>query len=65
MSTGNIFGEDDAIFHRNHFGSVKCISSYGVVYSMKSLEFLRKFKEIDASLENIVAIVQKKSINFI
>lgn len=64
MSTGNIFGEDDVLLHRNHFGSVKCISSFGVVFCMKSHEFLRKFKEIDASWAIVVAMVRQKTVNF-
>lgn len=45
MAHGNIFGYDDALIHRLHFGSVKCISSFGVVYCIKTDEFLKKLEE--------------------
>jgi CRP-like cAMP-binding protein len=43
MAKGNIFGEDDAVLGRKHFGTVKCISGEGVLHCMKTYEFMRKF----------------------
>jgi len=45
---GNIFGEDDAILGRNHFVTVRCLTTKGSLYCIKAAEFLRKFKEVES-----------------
>jgi hypothetical protein len=45
MASGNLFGEDDVVHERLHFGTVRCISGSGILHCMKTFEFLRKFKD--------------------
>lgn len=64
MATGNIFGDDDALIERAHFGSVKCVSSFGVVYCIKTHEFLKKLQENEKKWALALKMALQKNINF-
>ena len=53
MAAGNIFGDDDALIERAHFGSVKCISS-----------FLKKLQENEKKWALALKMALQKNINF-
>ena len=64
MASGNLFGEDDVVQDRMHFGTVRCISGSGILHCMKIFEFLRMFEAVKTAWDLILKSVQIKDENF-
>jgi hypothetical protein len=59
-SIGEIIGLEDVFLNRNRIGSVRCVSSIGSLYKIKSEEFIHKIKKDSRVFKNFENWINSK-----